>query len=285
MFSSRKRGREENADDTLELENAAKAMKPCSLPFRTSPTTKYVCTFSQSARARPAPLFTQTVTPADSEEENSPPLVSSNHVDLQSIQPVQLLPTNLHPFFEQPNDIEMSTTDNHSLPSPRHWTQYAFEPTPDPSPRTVTPPNHPSSEHSKDLDSSLLSGRMPTPIYGHFQQSIDSKMDVGEDLNSLTPQTQQEIEHDNYLRRRRLPTPIDEDEPMDTFSQTAAVIPRRLAISSGTHFMQASPTKTSANIFMAPPRSARLSFSMGVRADCELCRNRVPGHTNHIFRS
>ena len=121
---------------------------------------------------------------------------------------------------------------------------------------------------------------MPTPIYGHFQQSIDAKMDMGEDPDNTISRTQQEIEYEKYVRRRRLPTPIDEDEIMDS------------SITISRSMMEPEPQVTNkitwapaSSGFTPPARATRLSFSMGIRADCDLCRMKVPGHSNHIFRT
>ena len=107
-------------------------------------------------------------------------------------------------------------------------------------------------------------------------------MEMGEDPETVIPRTQQEIEYEKYVRRRRLPTPIDEDEVMDS-----SVMLDNVAESEhrhGNHSTKASWAPPPAT-FNAPGRATRLSFSMGIRADCDLCRMKVPGHSNHIFRT
>ena len=167
--------------------------------------------------------------------------------------------------------------------SPCQWGMQTVMSSPKASPRTVTPPSPAYREPFKSSSNSIFGGRLPTPIYGHFQQSIDAKMEMGEDPESIIPRSQQEIDYENYVRRRRLPTPISEDEAMDENTATAGGMMGRLAMDTDDCYGLQTSLKT-LNGSCAIPRG-RLSFSMGIRADCELCRNRVPGHSNHIFRT
>lgn len=102
-------------------------------------------------------------------------------------------------------------------------------------------------------------------------------MDMGEDPENVTPRTQQEIEYEKYARRRRLPTPIDEDEVMDS-----SITMGHLQMDTEHYYGHPVSKMTTHN---TQPRTPRLSFSMGIRADCELCRMKVPGHSNHIFKA
>jgi len=102
-------------------------------------------------------------------------------------------------------------------------------------------------------------------------------MDMGEDPENIISRSLQEIEYEKYARRRRLPTPIDEEEVMDP-----SITMGRLQMDTE-HYYGHPTTKTIG--FVPQPRATRLSFSMGIRADCELCRMRVPGHSNHIFKA
>ena len=173
-------------------------------------------------------------------------------------------------------------TDSQLVLSPRVWSQQIPLHTPNASPCTIMPPRPTFSEPSKDVQNTGFGGRLPTPIYGHFQQSIDSKMDIGESTSDSILQSQDEAHYEIYARRRRLPTPIDEDEPMDI--PLSPPMTRRFALSNEGLYSMHSPSKRPLDLTTSP-RSGRLSFSMGIRADCELCRNRVPGHSNHIFRT
>jgi len=173
-------------------------------------------------------------------------------------------------------------TDSQPLGSPRYLGRSSAIPSPTASPYNAISTHPTFRDPFKDYQNSASGGRLPTPIYGHFQQSIDAKMDMGEDPETIISRIQQEIEYEKYARRRRLPTPIDEDEIMDS-----SITLGRLAMEPepcyGQNFTKMSWTSGS-SAFAPPARATRLSFSMGIRADCDLCRMKVPGHSNHIFR-
>ena len=140
------------------------------------------------------------------------------------------------------------------------------------SPRSNLPPT--SKSRFPDLNGG---GRLPTPIYGYFQQNMDTPMEgVSEQF-----QTQSTLEADleRSMCARRLPTPISEDEAMDVFDSpsketenTADSQPRQ-------------PSRFAPPLSHSSSKRSKPMFSMGFRADCEMCRDRVPGHYNHIFRA
>lgn len=294
LFVSRKRGREEEEDD---LQLYAPDTKRSTLPFRTSPNTWHIRHHSKS-HSRPSPLFTQTITPADSsEEENSPPFQPTNNA-YQQQDPSFSTSSNLH--RDQSFDSDMDMMDSLPLISPRQWAPPPCSPSPTASPCTM------EFEHSdlKQTQNNLTGGRLPTPIYGHFQRSIDAKMDMGGNPETHASRLQQEVDYENYVRRRRLPTPIDEDETMDSSSAMSGDMmdlhlnghTRRGGVDYTHHrsqilgspensapFQSISDTLSSSADYGAPP-PRKLSFSMGPRANCELCIRRVPGHSNHIIR-
>lgn len=134
-----------------------------------------------------------------------------------------------------------------------------------------------------------IGGRIPTPIYGHFA-SIDTAMetDIAE-----SSQSQQEIDHNLFMRRRRLPSPISEDEALDSPTTVAGGMLHRLDMGREGEILPTS-TGTATN----PPRSkswlasrrenstekkGKIMLSMGYRADCEKCKNKVPGHYSHFI--
>jgi hypothetical protein len=292
MFTSKKRARDTEEDGYEECARVIKVYthrilppwepftktqeQQCRLPFRTSPTSKHNRGFSQSLRSKPSPLFTQTITPADSsEEETSPPLTLSIQARQQPSTQVSVSPPPL--ILEQTLDSDMDVTDSRPLVSPRYLGQPTAISSPNASPCTVVPPLPAFRDPFKDLQTSPSGGRLPTPIYGHFQQGIDAMMDMSEDSEDIIPRSQQEIEYENHARRRRLPTPIDEDEVMDS-----SITMGRLQMDTE-HYYGHPIAKT--NGFSLQARTTRLSFSMGIRADCELCRMKVPGHSNHIFKA
>ena len=191
-------------------------------------------------------------------------------------------------------------TDSLSLVSPRQWSQMPRTPSPQASPCTMEF----EQVDSRQTQSNLTGGRLPTPIYGHFQRSIDAKVEMGANPQTHASRLQQEMENENYVRRRRLPTPIDEDESMECSSTMSGDLiylhlgghSRRGGVDYTYHpsqifgsaennnpFYSISDTlASSANYFTVPP-PRKSSFSMGPRANCELCIRRVPGHSNHII--
>ena len=264
------------------MELIAQTLQQCKLPFRTSPNARHIRSFSQSQRSRPAPLFTQTITPAESsEEEDSPPFASSPRS--RTLQLSQLSTSPKSHTFEQVVDVDIAMTDSHPPVSPRYLGQASAIPSPKPSPCTTTATQPPFRDPFKDYQHQPSGGRLPTPIYGHFQQSIDARMDTGEDPENIIPRTQQEIEYEKYVRRRRLPTPIDEDEVMNSWATTEN--PTMGLGNLHGQFSSKYTWPTPSSTVTPPARATRLSFSMGIRADCDLCRMKVPGHSNHIFRS
>ena len=220
------------------------------------------------------------MTPPDSsEEEDSPPF--SKEPRLQQSSQTSLNPTTQQP--EQPFDLDTDMMDVQTVVPSRQWGQQVSISSPQASPRTVTAPLPGFKVPIRSPQNAVFGGRLPTPIYGHFQQSIDAKMEMGEDPENIIPRSQQEVEYENYVRRRRQPTPITEDEAMAEFPTTTGSMTGHDSINAYLHNGQQTPIKTPHG-FVTFPRG-RLSFSMGFRADCEMCRSRVPGHTNHIFRT
>ena len=191
-------------------------------------------------------------------------------------------------------------SDSLPLISPRQLTQFPRTPSPQASPCTM---DFQQSE-IKQTQSNVAGGRLPTPIYGHFQRSIDAKMDVSGNSDTHASRLQQEVDYENYVRRRRLPTPIDEDEAMESPSAMTGDLmdlhlsghnrrggvdythhPQILDSSENTFTYQSISETLSSSADYAIPPPRKLSFSMGPRANCELCIRRVPGHSNHIIRT
>ena len=195
----------------------------------------------------------------------------------------------------------MDMIDSLPLLSPRQWSSNSPSASPQASPCTMEF----QQCESKQSHSNVTGGRLPTPIYGHFQRSIDAKMDMGGNLESHASRLQQEIDYENYVRRRRLPTPIDEDETMESYSAMSGDMmdlrlsghSRRGGVDYNYHplhilgssesnatCLSSSDTVPSPAVW-GPVAGRKLSFSMGPRANCELCIRRVPGHSNHIIRT
>ena len=167
--------------------------------------------------------------------------------------------------------------------------------------------------------------RVPTPIYGHFT-TIDTPSDKSVSTPPVAPPTSAALPHprvrtstndstENFFRRRALPSPISEDENMDSptvmtksmfsnlrMSTTPAAdkfpqselgmispkspkdyIPKHWASAPG--LTMAKNRRRSDAISGGVGESGKVVFSMGFRADCEKCRERVPGHYSHVLRA
>lgn len=103
-------------------------------------------------------------------------------------------------------------------------------------------------------------------------------------------QSRQEIDYESYLRRRRLPSPISEDEAMDSpTTMTGGMLDR---LDMGTEVCKPRApldrhgkiNTSAAARGTAGLKGGKTTLSMGYRADCEKCRTRVPGHYNHVIR-
>ena len=287
MFESKKRARDE---DELEWEPEvrdhkvnnscnislgpshayASSQKPRALPFRTSSTIKHTSTFSQSQRKLPQPLLTPALTPVETSEDEGE-LKDPFRSPIRERSEQLTLSSTIH--IEEPRDFDIDMDCSEPAESPRPWQSVESS---QPSPCTVAPQT--LFYNPKKVNSG---GRIPTPIYGYFSQ-VDKNMDTDLPDNDLP--TQQEMAHDLFLRRRRLPTPISEDEAMDAPDGMGGMLGR----------LEMGPKPASTQIPFktnkmwgsgSSPTKGKMSISMGYRADCEKCRMRVPGHYNHWIRS
>ena len=205
-------------------------------------------------------------------------------------------------------------------------------------------PQPPDSATTSSFSSSLLSrlevprpgsgkgvvnaqnARIPTPIYGHFS-TVDTPSDTSVSTPPTTaPPTSAALPHprvrttindspENFFRRRALPSPISEDENMDSPTVMTKSMLSNLRMSttpSTDKFPRPEPAMISPESppdylprhwnyapGLTPGRNRRRSdaisggagesrkvvFSMGFRADCEKCRERVPGHYSHVLRA
>ncbi|KAL9045005.1 MAG: hypothetical protein Q9214_001900, partial [Letrouitia sp. 1 TL-2023] len=227
MFESRKRAREE---DDSDCEPQAQDHK--------------------SARFAPKPLLTPALTPVETSEDEdepknglrTPPREKSAQLTLNSVIVID---------ESMDSDVDMDLS-----PPPRHL---AGESIPA-SPRTMVP----CKKTSRKSQDAQLGGRIPTPIYGHFNGPADTSMETVDDAPS-----QQEIEYDLLLRRRRLPSPISEDEAMQSPSEMGGMLDQ---LDMGTSKPQI-PFRMN-RMWGAPAVSTKgkMTLSMGYRADCEKCR-------------
>ncbi|KAI4111970.1 MAG: hypothetical protein LQ338_008339 [Usnochroma carphineum] len=255
MFESRKRARE---DDDIEWQTELPDLKrSCALPFRTSPTTKHTNTFSQSPRTIPRPLLTPALTPTETSEDEGE---LKNPFRSPTREKSAQLTLNSTITIEEPRNFDMEIDSSQPADSPQPWRSIESS---QPSPCTIIPRT--LSYNPQEVNNG---GRIPTPIYGHFNH-VDRSMEM-ETPDQNYAQTQQEIAHDLFLRRR-LPSPISEDEAMGGMLG-------RLDMGSQ------SPFKTNKMWGRGGFTKGKMTISMGYRTDCEKCKWKVPGHYNHFVR-
>ncbi|KAL8644166.1 MAG: hypothetical protein Q9210_007389 [Variospora velana] len=282
MFESRKRAREEDdldwqpqlhdhkVDRHLYDPEEMKALRSHLIHRDLALFHSHTNTFSHSQRTLPQPLLTPALTPTETSEDEaelenpfrSPIRERSAQLTLQSTITV-----------EEPRDFDMDMDDFQPTETLQPWRSVESA---QPSPCTITPRT--VSYNPQEINHG---GRIPTPIYGHFSQSERSMdLDTADDPG---PQTQQEIAHDLFLRRRRLPSPISEDEAMDAPDGMGGMLGR----------LEMSPRNTLQSRFKTNQMwgggsgvmKGKMTISMGYRADCEKCRMKVPGHYNHLIRT
>ena len=188
----------------------------------------------------------------------------------------------------------MDMTDSLPLLSPKQWVQIPHTIPHTPSPQTSPCTMEFQLSESKSTQNNATGGRLPTPIYGHFQRSIDARMDAGANPETQASRLQQDIDYETYIRRRRLPTPIDEDEDMESSTAMSGNLmdlhlsgPSRRGGIDYTYDPQIFGSAENRSAYPSTPEAPQRkpSFSMGPRANCELCMRRIPGHSNHIIRS
>jgi hypothetical protein len=186
-------------------------------------------------------------------------------------------------------DMEMADSQPREFSSPQPWQRQR-------SNDMLAPPNIPLLLHTQHRQGSE---RLPTPIYGHFNDS-----DVNMDMNGaharsstlLSPLIREE-EEVPWWRGHRLPSPVDAlDELMTPVSQADGMMGRLNVDTAGS-----SDTTRNEIPFPALPNQRRSFFErqsesflgeleatrsrrlvMGVRDDCDKCRRKVPGHYSHI---
>lgn len=306
----------------LEERRADEEQKPRTLPFRTSPTSNYALLFSQtSSRSRPRPFLTSNITPVESseDEEQQPSCQYSNPVCAQSS--FQMTTRSSPPYeLGESNDADadMDMIDSQISESSVPWGPVRNRVASPPQPSNVDLILDPSERASQDM---ALGGRIPTPRWGHFH-SVNTNVDVFDTpgdiqtpsalhstqnagsqtpgirasqkfqttplcTNSVNSQSQAETDHGLFLRRRRLPSPISEDENMISpteITQEVEILDLRDPHQDFSYQSKTSKTLTPNERHMASPNTGKMMLSMGFRADCEKCRTRVPGHYNHIIR-
>jgi hypothetical protein len=247
-----------------------KKRQMASLPLRCSPNRTYN-PFSTVAPIYPAQPAPSIITPADSDEETPAGSEPKSFFSPYSSSPTQTL-TPSSPCLN-PVDSSQSTqmsdacvySDDYEMADTVHLS--------------------PGSFHGDPATS--ISARIPTPIHSSFyirdiraeKASRHHDPDFADD----------EAMVDRFRRGRRLPSPISEGE------MSPSVIVEGLEDMQMEVEERETPTKKGHQRSKHSLRNwsgfggesgngtgLKRSFTMGYRADCEKCRNKVPGHFSHI---
>ena len=252
--------------------------KPRSLPFRLSPSNQHYKLFSsrspRPSRSIPVP---PTLTPPESSEDeaNQPALSLSPRTKCFSHLSIDY---SMHLDVDTDSDYDMIESQRSNSPPP--WAQSSSIPISPFRPANIMlPPRTP--HHSPTSVSS--GGRIPTPIYGHFE-SIDNIMDTDTPFSSVTRSSARR----NAVYDVRHPlTPTFEDEDMDSPTRPADGFCDKLDTASR-QLENAlppqparSPTQSDQSL---QAEGGKIVLAIGYRADCDKCKRRLPGHYNHFLR-
>lgn len=160
----------------------------------------------------------------------------------------------------------------------------------------------------------LSGGRTATPIYDHFayftaSPSLEVMMSdadqpsAPEAFEANVPASDGPSDVAAWWRRRRLPSPISEDEAHGY--RGASPFPLSVELRGGRLEKREEPPDVLATMHSSTTlatgsnendaqfsaagglarKNGKVLISMGFRADCDKCRRKVPGHYSHIIRS
>ncbi|KAK2808574.1 hypothetical protein FQN50_004606 [Emmonsiellopsis sp. PD_5] len=212
LFSS-KRQREEDLDG-VDIYTLREHKKPRPLPFRTSPTSRHTTLFSQNHRFQSVDI-PQTVTPVESSDDEDhgmcPDIAMSPRSQSGRKDDLSFLQIRVQPCPDTDSDLEM--TDQPRSSNPISPCSAGLAPS---CVGSTAPSPIPHRLITQSLN--LSGGRTATPIYGHFTANMNVDSMVHDSTaqndppvassNSTLPLTDGE----DWWRRRKLPSPISEDE-------------------------------------------------------------------------
>lgn len=248
-----------------------------SLPDRTSPKTRNgsspFATLIYPIQPTPLP---PTITPADSESEDTPSYTQPrSFFSPNSSSPTRTI-TPSSPSLDAMNSAQSTQMSDVGAYSDDMEMSDSFHLSPGPF--------HTDSSTS-------ISGRIPTPIHSSFAPYIRAEKAT---IHHDSDFADDEAIVERFRRGRRLPSPISEGETSPSVI-VEGLGEMQMDIESTTQELEKNtPTKKGHTRSKHSLRSwtgmgelggtgAKRTFSMGYRHDCEKCRNRVPGHFNHII--
>ncbi|KAH8592483.1 hypothetical protein B0O99DRAFT_653863 [Bisporella sp. PMI_857] len=281
----RKHGRTE--DDEFETSGFSEhriKRRIANLPHRTSPKLNRNASpflLNQStAQGTPQP---PTITPADSDCEE--PMVAkepkSFHTPFTSPSGNSITPTS--PPLDAMNDSQPTQISAYSLYSEDCEMEDSI---------------HLSPGSFRNDPSPTITGRVPTPIHSQFSKSVhtnrpfrlitDFRADRAQGIAEEPMNT--DYRGDSFLANRSIPSPISEGEPSPAaivhgIGEMQMDVDRETPTKKG-HTRSKHSLRQWTGIGGDPDGNGvgmKRTFTMGYRADCEKCRNKVPGHFSHII--
>jgi hypothetical protein len=255
--------------------NSFKKRQMAALPHRSSQKAPRQ-TFAPFGALYPSQPAPPTITPADSDSEETPAASEpKSFFSPYSSSPTQTL-TPSSPYLDvidssqstQMSDAGLYSDDCEMVDS-IHLSPGSFQ-------------NDPST---------TISSRIPTPIHSSFyirdirseKASRHHDPDFADD----------EAVVDRFRRGRRLPSPISEGEmspsiivegledmQMEVEQEMERETPTKKGHSRSKHSLR---NWSGFGGESGNGTGLKRSFTMGYRADCEKCRNKVPGHFSHII--
>ena len=150
---------------------------------------------------------------------------------------------------------------------------------------------HLSPDSFQSDHSISISGRVPTPIHGSFAYSVRAeRATICQDADFADDEARIE----RFMRGWRLPSPISEGETSpggiveglgDTqmeYEGATQEVEKYTPTKKG-HRRSKYSLRSCASSGELGGAGTKKALRMGYRADCEKCRNKVPGHFNHII--
>ncbi|KAA8576853.1 hypothetical protein EYC84_006899 [Monilinia fructicola] len=294
QWPSRKREREDKDEDELGTSGFGAHRNKrhiANLPHRTSPHAKSqitpAFTLNHSTSAPPS------VTPAGSDSEGTPIAEPTNSYYSWSSSSSSSSST----FVKQTHDDEsMHSQGETAFPS-----QMPEGPTYSDDFDMIDSSMHLSPGPFQPDLSLTLANRIPTPIHSSFSTCPRPDKPLHPTLSE--PNLTDEAIIDQFRRGRRLPSPISEGEmspsvivegindmQMEVESsfpspelEKEIPTPHKKGHTRSKHSLRNWNGSTGDLAGNLNGVGTKRSFSMGYRADCEKCRNKVPGHFSHII--
>ncbi|OAX78970.1 hypothetical protein ACJ72_06718 [Emergomyces africanus] len=223
--------------------------KPRPLPFRTSPTSKHTTLFSQTHQFFPGVEIPATITPVESSDDDdggtASDMVLSPRSQTEKKEDMSFLSIRIQPCPDADSDLEMTDQPRFSSNAISPCSTAGLSPS---WPGSAIPSPIPHRLITQSLN--ISGGRTATPIYGHFTVNMNPNV-MGQGSNtaandpsisvpssaagsissSITTIVTSSPSTDSlpvladgegaWWSRRRLPSPISEDEvsPTTTFPQ------------------------------------------------------------------